>query len=68
MGQINDLSALRAIVDEVVAASPSQVAQFLGGQEKVLGYLVGQAMKATKGKGNAQVMGGLIREALEARR
>ncbi|MEO6063295.1 MAG: Asp-tRNA(Asn)/Glu-tRNA(Gln) amidotransferase GatCAB subunit B, partial [Thermoflexales bacterium] len=68
LGQINDLGALRAIVDEVVGASPSQVAQYLAGQEKVLGYLVGQAMKATQGKGNAQVMGGLIREALEAQR
>lgn len=68
LGQINDLDALRAVVGEVLAASPSQVAQYLAGQEKVLGYLVGQAMKATKGKGNAQVMGGLIREALEARR
>jgi aspartyl-tRNA(Asn)/glutamyl-tRNA(Gln) amidotransferase subunit B len=44
------------------------VRQLLDGQEKVFGFLVGQAMKATKGKGNAQLINRLLREALGARR
>jgi len=54
--QITDAGALEAIVDEIVAANPAQVAEYRSGKEKAFNFFVGQAMKATKGKGNpAQV-------------
>jgi aspartyl-tRNA(Asn)/glutamyl-tRNA(Gln) amidotransferase subunit B len=68
LAQVSDEGALRAVVAQVVEAHPSQVQQYLSGQEKVFGFLVGQAMKATKGKGNAQAINRLLREALEGQR
>jgi aspartyl-tRNA(Asn)/glutamyl-tRNA(Gln) amidotransferase subunit B len=54
--QITDTGALEAIIDEIVAANPAQVAEYRSGKEKAFNFFVGQAMKATKGKGNpAQV-------------
>ena len=50
--QITDSGALEAIIDGIVAANPAQVAEYRGGREKAFNFLVGQAMKATKGKGN----------------
>jgi aspartyl-tRNA(Asn)/glutamyl-tRNA(Gln) amidotransferase subunit B len=49
----------------VLAQNPKQVEQILGGQEKLFGFLVGQAMKATKGKGNAIMINELLKSALE---
>jgi aspartyl-tRNA(Asn)/glutamyl-tRNA(Gln) amidotransferase subunit B len=68
LAQVSDESALQAVVAQVIEAHPSQVQQYLSGQDKVFGFLVGQAMKATKGKGNAQVINRLLREALEGQR
>lgn len=65
LAQVSDTSALQKIVDEVLAANPNQVQQYLSGQEKVFGFLVGQAMKATKGMGNAQVINQLLRQTIE---
>ncbi len=62
--QITDSDAIGAIVDEVLAASPEQVQQFREGKEKVLGYLVGQVMKASKGKANPAQANELLRERL----
>jgi len=54
--QITDSSAIEAMIDEVIAASPTQVAQYRSGKTKVLGYFVGQVMKASRGKASpAQV-------------
>ena len=54
--QMNDSSALEAIVDEVLAANPKNVQEFKAGNAKALNGLVGQIMKASKGKANpAQV-------------
>ena len=50
--QISDRSAIEAIVSQVVSDHPEQTAEFRGGKEKVLGYLVGQIMKASKGQAN----------------
>ncbi|MCS6774499.1 MAG: Asp-tRNA(Asn)/Glu-tRNA(Gln) amidotransferase subunit GatB [Thermoflexales bacterium] len=66
LAQMSDVEALRQIVNQVIAANPQQVAQVRAGQEKVFGFLVGQAMKATKGKGNAQIINQLLREAIAA--
>ena len=54
--QMNDSSALEKILDEVIAANPDNVAQYKAGKDKAFNALVGQAMKASKGKANpAQV-------------
>jgi len=63
--QITDEEALRQIVEEVIAANPKAVQEFLSGNEKVLGFFVGQVMRATKGKANPQLANKLVREALE---
>ncbi len=63
--QITDESELRRIIDEIVAANPKAVQEFLSGNEKVLGFFVGQVMRATKGKANPQLANKLVREALE---
>ncbi|MBT8096294.1 MAG: Asp-tRNA(Asn)/Glu-tRNA(Gln) amidotransferase subunit GatB [Woeseia sp.] len=64
--QITDTSAIDQIVDEVIAANPTQVADFRAGKEKILGFLVGQVMKASRGKANpAQVNESLQRKLRE---
>jgi aspartyl-tRNA(Asn)/glutamyl-tRNA(Gln) amidotransferase subunit B len=68
LAQVNDTDALQAVVDQVVAANPDAVRQVLAGQEKLFGFLVGQCMKALKGKGNAPVINELLRAAIERQR
>ena len=60
--QITDTSAIEKIVAEVIQAYPSQVEEFKGGKEKVLGFLVGQVMKASKGKANPGIVNKLLKE------
>src|SRR3546814_3890369 len=48
--QISDSSAIEGLVDGIIAGNPGQVAQFKGGNEKILGWFVGQVMKATQGR------------------
>jgi aspartyl-tRNA(Asn)/glutamyl-tRNA(Gln) amidotransferase subunit B len=62
--QVSDTGEIAAIIDEIVNANPDQVAQFKAGKEKVLGFFVGQVMKATQGKANPQIVNELLREAL----
>ena len=50
--QISDTGALEKIIDEVIAANPKQVEQYRGGKTTVINFLVGQAMKATRGQAN----------------
>ena len=66
LGQVSDRGALEAAVADVVARHPAQVAEFRSGKERVLGFLVGQVMKATGGKANPQVVQELMRAALVA--
>lgn len=63
--QVNDAAAIEAAVDETVARSPEQAAQFAAGNEKVLGWFVGQVMKATGGKANPKTVNDLLRARLE---
>jgi aspartyl-tRNA(Asn)/glutamyl-tRNA(Gln) amidotransferase subunit B len=58
--QMNDSGALEKIIDEVLAANPDNVAQFKAGKEKAFNALVGQAMKASKGKANPQQVNDLL--------
>jgi aspartyl-tRNA(Asn)/glutamyl-tRNA(Gln) amidotransferase subunit B len=62
--QITDTGAIEAIVDRLIADNPAQVQQFKGGNEKVLGWFVGQIMKATQGKANPAVANQLLRDKL----
>jgi aspartyl-tRNA(Asn)/glutamyl-tRNA(Gln) amidotransferase subunit B len=62
--QISDAGALEAIVAEVVAANPKSVEEFRAGKEKAVNALVGQVMKATKGKANPAQVNELLRKRL----
>ena len=62
--QVSDTGEIAAIIDAIVAANPGQVEQFKAGKEKVLGFFVGQVMKATQGKANPQLVNELLRDAL----
>ncbi|HWP64580.1 MAG TPA: Asp-tRNA(Asn)/Glu-tRNA(Gln) amidotransferase subunit GatB [Candidatus Limnocylindria bacterium] len=64
LGQVSDRGALEAVVADVIARCPEQVAQFKAGKEKVLGFLVGQVMKASGGKAAPQVVQELLRTKL----
>ncbi len=65
--QESDAGALGAVAEKVLEAHPAVVADFLGGKEKALTFLVGQLMKETKGRANPQVAQELLREALARR-
>lgn len=62
--QISDTGALEKIVDEVIAGSPKQVEQYKSGKTGVLGYLVGQVMKASKGQANPAAVNELLKAKL----
>lgn len=62
--QITDTGAIEAIVDDVIAACPEQVQQFKDGNEKVIGFLVGQVMQKSKGKANPQMANELLQKKL----
>ncbi len=62
--QVSDTGELQAIIEQIVADNPAQVEQFRAGKEKVLGFFVGQVMKATQGKANPQVVNELLRDVL----
>jgi aspartyl-tRNA(Asn)/glutamyl-tRNA(Gln) amidotransferase subunit B len=62
--QISDSSALEAAVAEVLAQNPAQVEEFRSGKERVMGFLVGQIMKATQGKANPKMVNDILRKQL----
>ncbi|MCL6612260.1 MAG: Asp-tRNA(Asn)/Glu-tRNA(Gln) amidotransferase subunit GatB [Peptococcaceae bacterium] len=62
--QISDEGAIASVVDEVLAANPKVADDFRSGKEKALGFLVGQVMKATRGKANPEMVNRIIRERL----
>ncbi|MBE7563849.1 Asp-tRNA(Asn)/Glu-tRNA(Gln) amidotransferase subunit GatB [Acidithiobacillus sp. HP-6] len=63
--QITDASAIAAMVDEIIAANPQQVAGFRAGKDKLLGFFVGQVMKASQGKANPDQVNTLLLERLQ---
>ena len=63
--QITDASAIIAMVDAVLAQFPEQVAEFRSGKDKVFGFLVGQVMKAAKGKANPAQLNATLKQRLE---
>ena len=62
--QISDAGTLEAAIDSILAASPSQLVDYRAGKEKLFGYFVGQAMKATEGKANPQQLNELLKKKL----
>ena len=62
--QMSDSNALREVIEQVLAQHPEQVAGYRGGKDKLLGFFVGQTMKATQGKANPAMVNTLLREML----
>ena len=62
LGQIADAGALSAVVAEIVAAHPQQAEQFRAGKENLMGFFVGQVMKATGGRAEPQLAQQLAEE------
>ncbi|MFZ1547879.1 MAG: Asp-tRNA(Asn)/Glu-tRNA(Gln) amidotransferase subunit GatB [Candidatus Nitrotoga sp.] len=62
--QMSDVGAMEAMVDEIIAANPAQVAEYRSGKEKVFGFFVGLAMKASKGKANPAQMNEILKRKL----
>ena len=63
--QISDTSALESIVDDVILKNPQSVDDFKQGKKKAVGFLMGQIMKATKGKANPRVVNGILLKKLQ---
>jgi len=62
--QSRDTSALEKIIDEIIAANPKQVEQYRAGKKTVVGFFVGQVMKASKGQANPQMVNDLLAKKL----
>jgi aspartyl-tRNA(Asn)/glutamyl-tRNA(Gln) amidotransferase subunit B len=62
--QISDEAALTAVIDEVIAASPKQTAEYQGGKDTLFGYFVGQVMKKTQGRANPVITTDLLKKRL----
>ena len=62
--QISDTGALEKIIDEVIAGNPKQVEQFKSGKTTVMGFLVGQVMKASRGQANPAAVNELLKKRL----
>ena len=63
--QISDTSAIEAMIDEVIAANPAQVAQFKGGKRTVAAFFVGQVMRLSKGQANPALLNELVVKKLD---
>ena len=62
--QISDSGALEKIVDEIIAGNPKQVEQYRGGKTAVIGFLVGQVMKASRGQANPGAVNDVLKKKL----
>ena len=64
MAQISDESALAKIIDGIIEGNPDNVAKFRAGKVQLIGFFVGETMKATKGQANPQAVNRLLKEKL----
>lgn len=62
--QVTDTSAIEKIIDEVMAANPDKVAEYRGGKDKLIGWFVGQTMRASQGKANPSMLNDLLKKKL----
>jgi aspartyl-tRNA(Asn)/glutamyl-tRNA(Gln) amidotransferase subunit B len=65
MRQVSDSGALEAVVGQVLADNPEKVAEYQGGKTGLLGFFVGQVMKATQGQGNPKLVNEILRKRLD---
>ena len=63
--QVTDTGAIEGLVDEVIAANPDQVAEYLGGKDKLIGFFVGKVMQASQGKANPGMVNQLLKKKLK---
>jgi aspartyl-tRNA(Asn)/glutamyl-tRNA(Gln) amidotransferase subunit B len=63
--QITDTGAIEAIIDEIIAKNQDKVAEYRGGKDKLIGFFVGQVMKATQGKANPGLVNQLLKPKLD---
>ena len=63
--QLTDVTAIEAMIDEVIAANPKQVEQYRAGKKTVAGFFVGQVMKASKGQANPALLNELVAKKLD---
>jgi aspartyl-tRNA(Asn)/glutamyl-tRNA(Gln) amidotransferase subunit B len=66
MKQVSDTGAIEAVVDQVLADNPDKVEQYKGGKTGLIGFFVGQCMKAMKGQGNPKLINELLAQKLDA--
>jgi aspartyl-tRNA(Asn)/glutamyl-tRNA(Gln) amidotransferase subunit B len=64
--QVSDTGEIDSLIDEVIAANPDQVASYRAGKETLLGFFVGQVIKASKGKANPKIVNERLRGKLQA--
>ncbi|MCR4715639.1 MAG: Asp-tRNA(Asn)/Glu-tRNA(Gln) amidotransferase subunit GatB [Lachnospiraceae bacterium] len=67
MGMVSDDGALRSTIEEIVNANPQSVADYKGGKTKAMGFLVGQTMKAMKGKADPASVNKIVKEILDSK-
>lgn len=65
LGQVSDENELQKIVQEVIDSNPTEVEKYLTGKDKLFGFFVGQIMRATRGKGNPQIVNQLLKDKLD---
>jgi aspartyl-tRNA(Asn)/glutamyl-tRNA(Gln) amidotransferase subunit B len=58
--QVTDVSTIQPLIEKIVADNPSQVAEYRAGKKKVLGFFVGEAMKASRGKANPKIVNEIL--------
>jgi aspartyl-tRNA(Asn)/glutamyl-tRNA(Gln) amidotransferase subunit B len=63
--QVTDTGAIESLVDEVIATNPDQVAEYLGGKDKLIGFFVGKVMQASQGKANPGMVNQLLKKKLQ---
>lgn len=66
--QVSDTGELQGVIETVLDANPDEVAKYLAGKKKLMGFFVGQVMKATKGKANPKKVNEILADELERRR
>ena len=64
LNTVSDTDELKIIVEDVIAKNPQSVSDYRNGKEKAIGFLVGQAMKAMKGKADPAVVNQMLKERL----
>jgi aspartyl-tRNA(Asn)/glutamyl-tRNA(Gln) amidotransferase subunit B len=62
--QLSDTSEIEKIVDEIIAGNENQVNAYRGGNDKLLGFFVGQVMKASQGKANPKIVNEILKSKL----